>query len=150
MFLLYNTSGFSSFRQKDTNMNVIPQMKLLISLAQIDGTIAPNEKNYIYNIGKAHGLDEQTMNPLFEERHPIVIPNDLSAEEKFNYIFSLVQLMKIDERMYKEEILFCSKIASSLGYDKQVMFELMMHVKSASMEKDEVDSLKNLARKYLG
>jgi hypothetical protein len=57
--------------------------------------------------------------------------------------------MKIDERMYKEEILFCSKIASTLGYNKQVMFDLMMHVKGASMEKAEIDSLKEMALKYL-
>jgi hypothetical protein len=130
-------------------MDVIPQMKLLISLAQIDGTIAPNEKNYVLNIGRANGLDEQSIKSLFEERHPVVIPNNLTSEEKFNYIFSLVQLMKIDERMYKEEILFCSKIASTLGYDKQVMFDLMMHVKGTSMEKVEIDSLKEMALKYL-
>jgi hypothetical protein len=130
-------------------MDVIPQMKLLVSLAQIDGTIAPNEKNYILNIGKANGLDEESIKPLFDERHPLVIPNNLTAEEKFNYIFSLVQLMKIDERMYKEEILFCSKIASTLGYNKQVMFDLMMHVKGNSMEKGEIDSLKEMALKYL-
>ena len=48
--------------------------------------------------------------------------------------------MKIDERMYKEQMMFCSKIASNLGYEPQVMFELLLHVKSVDMtevEKEE-------------
>jgi hypothetical protein len=31
-------------------MPALNQMKLLISLAQIDGTVAPRERNYIINI----------------------------------------------------------------------------------------------------
>ena len=51
--------------------------------------------------------------------------------------------------MYREEILFCSKIASSLGYDKEVMFELMLHVKSVAMKDDEVSALKEMIQKFL-
>jgi len=50
--------------------------------------------------------------------------------------------------MYKEEILFCSKIAARLGYDQQVMFELLLHVKAA-MNDDEKTDLKTLVQKYL-
>ena len=90
---------------------VLPQLKLLISLAQIDGSVAEKEQNYIINIGRANGIYPDEVMPLLEQRHLLVVPADLSNETKFNYIFSLVQLMKIDERMYKEEVLFCSKIA---------------------------------------
>jgi hypothetical protein len=51
--------------------------------------------------------------------------------------------------MYKEEIMFCSKIASRLGYSEEVMFDLMLHVKAASMRKDELATLKELTEKYL-
>ena len=57
--------------------------------------------------------------------------------------------MKIDERMYKEEMLFCSKIAENLGYDGQVMFELLLYVKPGIMEKDEMVNLKEITQKYL-
>jgi hypothetical protein len=129
-------------------MALINQVKLLISLAQIDGTVADREKNFIVNIARANGLKEIELDPLFEERHPLIIPNDLDEEEKFNYLINLVQLMKIDDRLYKEELMFCAKIASSLGYNREVMFELMLHVNSASMAKDEIESLKTLTRKY--
>jgi hypothetical protein len=128
---------------------VLPQLKLLISLAQIDGRVAEREQNYIVNIGRANGIYPDEITPLFERRHTLIIPSDLSNDTKFNYIFSLVQLMKIDERMYKEEMLFCSKIASTFGYDQGVMFDLILHVKGAAMEADEKEALRNLTEKYL-
>jgi uncharacterized tellurite resistance protein B-like protein len=130
-------------------MSALPQLKLLISLAQIDGKVAERERSYITNIGKANDVSANDIEQLFDQRHPLIVPKELSDEEKFEYIFSLVQLMKIDERMYKEEMLFCSKIADNLGYDSQVMFELLLHVKPGAMEKDEIINLKEITQKHL-
>jgi hypothetical protein len=130
-------------------MSALAQMKLLISLAQIDGVVADWERNYIINIGRANNVYPDEVKPLFDKRHDLIVPEDLSDDRKFDYLFSLVQLMKIDERMYKEEIMFCSKIASNLGYDQQVMFELLLHVKAAAMGPDEMSGLKSLVQKYL-
>jgi hypothetical protein len=130
-------------------MPALNQMKLLISLAQIDGTVAARERNYIINIGRANNLYPDQVVPLFDQRHNLIIPQDLGDDQKFDYLFSLVQLMKIDERMYREEIMFCSKIAATLGYDQQVMFELLVHVKAVAMTEDEIAELKKLVQKYL-
>jgi len=127
----------------------LAQLKLLINLAQIDGSVGEREKNYIINIGRANGIYPDEVTPLFERRHDLVVPSNLSNDEKFNYIFSLVQLMKIDERMYKEEMMFCSKVAANLGYDQGVMFDLLLHVKSAAMQQDEMNALRDLTEKYL-
>jgi uncharacterized tellurite resistance protein B-like protein len=130
-------------------MALLAQMKLLINLARIDGEVAGKERAYIRNIGLANDLDGNEIEKLFDQRHDLIVPDDLSDDQKFEYIFSLVQLMKIDERMYKEEIMFCSKIAARLGYDEQVMFDLMLHVRAAAMGDDEVTALKKLTKKYL-
>lgn len=130
-------------------MAALAQMKLLISLAQIDGTIAGREKNYIVNIGRANGIYPDEIEPLLNKRHELIVPDDLDNDQKFEYIFSLVQLMKIDERMYKEELLFCSKIASNLGYKQEVLFELLLQVKSTGMSKEEMKDLKELTNKFL-
>jgi uncharacterized tellurite resistance protein B-like protein len=124
------------------------QLKLLINLARIDGAVAEREQKYIYNIGAANGVPQESIRPLFSSNHEIIVPNDLTDDQRFDYIFSLVQLMKIDERLYKEEILYCSKVASKLGYDQAVMFDLMLHVRTA-MRGDELEELKKLTTKYL-
>lgn len=130
-------------------MALLAQMKLLINLARIDGEVADREKNYIRNIGLANEFLKDEIETMFDQRHDLIVPDDLSADQKFDYIFSLVQLMKIDERMYKEEILFCSKIASKLGYNQEVMFDLMLHVRGVAMAPDEMTALKKLTEKYL-
>lgn len=130
-------------------MAINAQMKLLINLAQIDGRVAEREKNYIRNIGRANGFLEEDIDRLFDKRHALVVPDNLSDSQKFDYIFSLVQLMKIDERIYKEEILFCSKIASRLGFNQEVIFDLMLHVKAMEMDHKDVSALKEAALKYL-
>lgn len=130
-------------------MSALTQMKLLINLAQIDGSVAERERNYIINIGRANGIYPDEVRPLFEKRHETIIPDNLTRESKFQYIVSLVQLMKIDERMYKEEILYCSSIAGKLGYRKEVMFELMLHVKPGAMSHDELKNLQVLTEKHL-
>jgi hypothetical protein len=130
-------------------MNPIVHMKLLVTLAQVDGSVADKEKNYIINIGRANGIYPDQVIPLFDKQHELIIPDDLSNDEKFDCIYSLVQLMKIDERMYQEEIRFCSYIATRLGYDHDVMFELMLHVKGTAMDKHEVANLKEVTQRFL-
>jgi hypothetical protein len=126
----------------------LPQLKLLINLARVDGEVADKERKFISNIGLANGIPSEDISPLFNTDHEVIIPSSLSNDERFNYIFSLVQLMKIDERLYKEEIRYCSKVASNLGYDQTVTFELMLHVREV-MESNELESLKKLTAKYL-
>jgi len=126
----------------------LSQLKLLINLAYVDGSVGEKEENYIYNIGAANGITMETIRPLLSSTHDTFVPNDLNNDQKFNYIFSLVQLMKIDERLYKEEIRYCSKIAARLGYNEAVMFDLMLHVKGA-MGANELEELKKLTAKYL-
>lgn len=130
-------------------MTGISQIKLLISLSQVDGVVAGPEKSFILSMGKAYGISEETLETLLSQRHIPVVPENLSHQEKFECILSLVQLMKVDERVYKEELLFCSKIATVLGYEKQVIAELMVHAKASDMTAEEISSLRVLTDKYL-
>ena len=130
-------------------MSALAQLKLLISLAQIDGKVAERERNFITSIGKSNDIGTDQIETLIDQRHALIVPADLTDDQKFEYLFSLVKLMKIDERMYKEEMLFCSKIAENLGYENQVMFELLLHVKAGAMEKDEIINLKEITQKHL-
>lgn len=128
----------------------LAQIKLLINLARIDGEVAEKERAYIYTIGKANDISEAVIAPLFHQDHAIIVPTQLTQEEKFQYIFSLVQLMKIDERLYKKEIQYCARISARLGYRQEALFDLMLHVNAAiSPASDEADVLKKLIAKHL-
>ena len=129
-------------------MLALSQLKLLVNLALIDEEVADREKQYITNIGVANGLSKQDVEYLFNQKHDVIIPDGLSNDKKFDYIFSLVQLMKIDERLYQKEIKYCSQVASKLGYQQDVMFELMLKV-SSTMRQAEVVKLRFLVEGYL-
>jgi uncharacterized tellurite resistance protein B-like protein len=127
----------------------LKKLKLLISLAQIDGAVATQEMQFIVNIGKANGLPESDIELLFDRVHALVVPADLTDDDRFNYLLSMVQLMKADEKMFKEELLFCKKMAENLGYDAQALFDMLLYVKSSDMSEEEKASLKETVSKYL-
>ncbi len=131
-------------------MDDLSRMKLLINLAKIDGQVADKEKNYLINIGRANGIYPDEVYPLFTQSHDVLVPENLTDDQKFDLLFSLVQLMKLDERMYREELAFCGQVAARLGYRKQVMFELLSYVKAGRMEAAEVESLKKITQAFLG
>lgn len=130
-------------------MNALSRMKLLISLAKVDGQIADKEKNHLINIGRANGIYPDEIYPLLTQTHSLTVPENLPDEEKFELLVSLVQLMKLDERMYREEIQFCAAVAQKLGYDKNVMFELLARVRARGMEANEIESLKSITQEFL-
>ena len=130
-------------------MASIQQLKLLVNLARADGEVAEKERQHIINIGQANHLLVSEILPLFSGDHPTEVPKNLSEEEKFDYIFKLVQLMKIDEKIYKEEIRYCAQVAATLGYREDVLFELMLKVKSTAMGNEEMEALRKLTSTYL-
>lgn len=130
-------------------MIVLEQLKLLVNLARIDGEMASRERAFIINIGKAHGFPESSVETLFYSSHETILAKELTQNQKFDYIFNLVQLMKMDERLYEEEIKFCANTATKLGYKPEVMFELMLKVKSTEMTREEKAALQKLTTQYL-
>jgi uncharacterized tellurite resistance protein B-like protein len=130
-------------------MIVLEQLKLLVNLARMDGELAIIERNYIVNIGKGHGFPESSVETLFYDSHETILAEDLTPEQRFNYLFNLVQLMKIDERLYQEEIKFCANIATRLGYRSEVMVDLLLKVKSGPMDQKDIDALQESTAKYL-
>ncbi|MBL7861955.1 MAG: hypothetical protein JNJ65_12395 [Cyclobacteriaceae bacterium] len=130
-------------------MIVLEQLKLLVNLALADGDMTSQERNYIINIGKAHGFPESSVETLFYSSHDTVIAKELSPDQKFNYLFNLVQLMKLDERLYENEIKFCANTAAKLGYKPEVMFDLLLKVTPTEMSSTEKEALRHTASKYL-
>ena len=105
-------------------------LNILIQLAKIDGVVVQEEIDLINEIGRARGMTDEEISECFNGHYPLEglkVPND---DEKFEYLYSIVQLMKIDGRLYDEEIKFCGKVINELGYHKDVLFELILKVYS--------------------
>lgn len=124
-------------------------LNLLVQLARIDGVVVQDEIDLIKQIGKANGLSSDEISASFEDPTLIEGLDVLNDDEKYEYIYSIVQLMKIDGRLYKEELRFCAKMASKLGYDEDVLLELMLKIYSDPEISAEKEALKSTIQKYL-
>ncbi|WP_370088357.1 TerB family tellurite resistance protein [Ekhidna sp.] len=129
-------------------MSIKSKLSVLVQLANIDGEFAGEEKDLIYMIGKANGISEEEINDMVENPEPIPPLSTLSEDDKFEYLFHLVQLMKIDSQVYLSEIKFCEELAEKLGFKRNVISELSSRIYSDPTITSDVASLKRAVKKH--
>ncbi len=118
-------------------------------MAKVDGVVVKEEIDLITQVGKANGMTDEEINECFMREIPIEDLSEIPDDTKYEYIYSIVQLMKIDGRLYKEEINFCAKMASKLGYDKDVLLELILKIYSDPHISADKEEIKSTIQNYL-
>jgi hypothetical protein len=121
---------------------------MLIKLANIDNDFADEERDMIYMVGKANGVAEEEIDNLFDNPEPLPPILQMSEDEKFEYLYNVVQLMKIDKEIYLSEIKYCEEVAEKLGFKKAVIAELSSKIYSDPSITSNKDSLKKAVLKY--
>jgi len=129
-------------------MPIKAQLSMLIKLANIDNDFADDEKNMIYMVGKANGVPEAEIDDLFKNPEPLPQVTEMSDDEKFEYLYNVVQLMKIDKEIYLSEIKYCEEVAEKLGFKKGVIAELSSKIYSDPSITSNKDSLRKAVMKY--
>lgn len=104
------------------------QLRVLAILANADGKIDEKEVKLMEKIGKAHEMSIDEIHDAIKSPGDVKDLTDLDEEEKFELLYSVVQLMKIDDKIYNEEILYCQNIAGKLGYPLEAIMEIYPHV----------------------
>ena len=134
--------------------NIQNHLKALIQLSIIDRDFGEPERTYIYTIGKANRIPEEEIDDLVtqtinEKPEAEISYQGLMTEERFDFLYDIIQLMKIDGDVYLTEIRFCEEIAEKLGYQKKVVKKLSSLVYSDPSIKASRDMLLKTANKYL-
>lgn len=124
------------------------QLKILIKLATIDNQLAEKEGSLIEKIGKANGITEDEIYQMMKNPEPLKNLDTLSEDQRFEYLYNIIQLMKIDGRVYKSEIVFCQDIAHKLGYKKNAVAELSKNIYSDPSITSDREDLKKRLKKY--
>lgn len=104
------------------------QLNILIQLATIDSELAGKELKRIEAIAKANGFSDEDIKDLLKKPEPIGSLAALTEDERFEYLYLVIQLMKVDGQVFKSEIAFCQNIAEKLGFKKQVVSELSKNI----------------------
>ena len=127
---------------------------MLVRLALSDQNFSSIEKGLILSIGKAHSVKEEELNQIIEEelnkdKVPVIHFQALTFDERFEYIYDIIQLMKIDNEVYLSEIKYCQEMAEKLGFDKKVVKKLSARIYGDPSITSDREKLKKEARKYL-
>lgn len=129
-------------------MSIKSKLSVLVQLANIDGDFAGEEKDLIYMIGKANGVKEEEIDNMVDNPEPLPPLSTLSDDDRFEYLFHLVQLMKIDSQVYLSEIKYCEELAEKLGFKRNVISKLSSRIYSDPAITADIDSLKKQVKKY--
>lgn len=122
----------------------------LLHFAQADGKVSGSELALIYKIAVEKGI------PMFEVEQMVQNPpqeaddlDELSINDRFEFIYTIILMMKMDGILDDREAAMCSKYAVSLGYDEQVIPELLNMIKSDSDLSGNKEVLKQEVQKFL-
>jgi hypothetical protein len=97
------------------------QLNILIQLAEADKHFAKIEREMIFKIANDRNFPEQIVNDLIRNPEPIDSLGALSADQKFEYLMSCIELIFIDQNVFESEVIFCKNIAIKLGFKKAVI-----------------------------
>jgi len=125
------------------------QLNTMVQLGSIDGLMSEKEVRIVKMLGNINGMSDEEIDNVINNPEPKEDLTLLSSDQKFEYIYSLVQLMKADGQVFKSEINFCENIAHELGYKKSVIGELSSRIYSDPAITADRDKLKDKVQKYL-
>jgi uncharacterized tellurite resistance protein B-like protein len=125
------------------------ELNVLINLAASDKNIAERESKLIHLIGKANGIPTEEINQMLKNPQPIHDSSSLTPDEKFEHLYFLIQLMKMDGQVFRSEVVFCEQMAEKLGYKKGVVGEISQHVYSDPSITADREMIKRKASKFL-
>ena len=99
-------------------------------------------------IGKANRMKEEEIDDLVA--NPVEMPpvSTMTDDDKFEYLFQVVQLMKIDSQVYLSEIKYCEEVAEKLGFKKKVVGALSKQIYSDPAITTNVDALRRAVKRY--
>ena len=125
-------------------------LNVLIQLAASDNQVADKEAKLIQMMGQSNGMNKEEIEQMLKNPDkPIGDLSLLTDEQKFEHLYHVVQLMKVDGQVFKSEIVFCEDIAQRLGYKKGVIAELSSKIFSDPSITSDREHLKSKVQKFL-
>lgn len=121
------------------------QLSILIKLAKSDGEIDASEEALIRKIGFAHGMSDTDIDQLIGSPADQIDFDSLSGDDRFDTLYNLVHLMKVDGEIFDEEIMYCLNMARKLGYPLEAVMDLYGFVHANVKLNSEINKVK---RKY--
>ncbi len=114
-----------------------PHLNVLIQLAKIDGETDGSELELIRQIGASQNVSDEDIDRVLQDAEKMgALPplEHWTQEEKVELMIDLVLVMKIDGKIDKEEMDFGLKVTRKLGYNDDVLIQLVSQIDEYSQE----------------
>jgi len=134
--------------------NTDSQIRALIRLALKDEHFAEVERDFVYRIGEVNHLTRDQVDGIvkeeFSDDHQTkqIQFEALTFDQRFEYLYNLVQLMKADYKIFLSEIKFCQEIAQKLGFAKNAVQVLSKRVYADPSITADRDKLKEEIKRF--
>lgn len=133
--------------------NYKAHLQALIQLAVSDQNFNEDEKKLIYSIGKANQIAKDEIDELVAQNinhsgATNITFSALSFEERFQFLYDIIQLMKIDSKVFLSEIRYCEDMSEKLGFNKKVVQKLSSRIYSDPSITSNREKLMEEAKKY--
>lgn len=129
-----------------------PHFNILVQLAKIDGETDEAELELIRQIGASENISDEEIDKAIESTQASgTLPSlkEMNTDEKAALMANLVMVMKIDGKIHKEEMKFCLDVIRKLGYDENMLFELVSTTYIDPSKDESLENLTERARSYL-
>ena len=122
---------------------------VLLMLAEADNRDHINEERFINHVAIRLGLTEQDVKAI--DKHPENLTFDFPKDEqsRMNLLYHLLFLMKIDGSVGTSEIKLCHEIGLRLGFNYQMVDELIGVMTEYIGKTIPQNKLLNIVKKYL-
>lgn len=97
------------------------QLNMLIQLAEADKHFSSVEREQIFEIARKRKFPMEEVKALIQNPEPLDSLGALSQDQKFEYLYSCIDLMLIDRRIFESEVIFCKNVADMLGFKREVV-----------------------------
>ena len=124
------------------------QINILIRLAMADKKVTKEERKMIFQLASEKNFPKETVDCLFLQQEPIGTLGALSENQKFEYLYNAICLMKVDREISPSELIFCEDIAMRMGFRKDVVRMLSDQVELENSTKPDFDYLKSQVYAY--
>lgn len=125
------------------------QISILAHLSKADNVVAEEEFRLIMFIADGLGVSEEKTAEIVNNPRPIPNLKDLPPDEKFNYLFNIIRMMKADGKVHSNEIKFCEKLALNLGYKPGVIADLSAYIYKDPSINSNRSFLRSIADQHL-
>ena len=97
------------------------QLNILIQLAEADKHFSQLERQRIFMLAKKKNFPDHEVKELIRNPEPIGTFGALSNQQRFDYLYNLIDIMLVDKKIFEQELIFCKDIAIKLGFKKDVI-----------------------------